>query len=212
MQTAKVLFASQGYDGTTVKQISEQAGVNISLISYHFDGKEGLYRACLEPLARARLSIAQQVLVPPRSQEELRIRMELFLREIFIGHLEEPELCQIVARECELGIPIAQDLFKTTFLKIFETLVSFFQAAQSLGFLKTALDPEIVASVFFGGLFHMTAKDPLHEKFLGRSLKDPHYREQVIQNCLNFYLEGLLAPAVAGVSVQLPHSVEGCLP
>ncbi|MBY6035174.1 forespore capture DNA-binding protein RefZ [Fictibacillus nanhaiensis] len=36
------LFTSQGYKGTTVRQIAKKAGVNVALISYHFGGKKGL--------------------------------------------------------------------------------------------------------------------------------------------------------------------------
>ena len=40
IKAARSLFALQGYKATTVKEIADKAGVNISLISYHFDGKE----------------------------------------------------------------------------------------------------------------------------------------------------------------------------
>jgi AcrR family transcriptional regulator len=36
------LFDSQGFDGTTVRQIACKAGVNVALISYYFKNKKGL--------------------------------------------------------------------------------------------------------------------------------------------------------------------------
>lgn len=41
------IFSLKGFDGTTVKDLAEAAGVNVSLISYHFGGKEALYNACI---------------------------------------------------------------------------------------------------------------------------------------------------------------------
>lgn len=44
IRAAKRLFASQGFDGTTVRDIADAAKTNLSLVSYYFKGKEGLYR------------------------------------------------------------------------------------------------------------------------------------------------------------------------
>ena len=40
-------FAARGYDGTTTRQLAKHAGSSIQVIQYHFEGKEGLYRAVL---------------------------------------------------------------------------------------------------------------------------------------------------------------------
>jgi AcrR family transcriptional regulator len=45
---AKELFAEQGFDGTTVRQICEKANANISLISYYFGGKEKVFQSIFE--------------------------------------------------------------------------------------------------------------------------------------------------------------------
>jgi AcrR family transcriptional regulator len=42
VQAAVRLFDSQGFDGTTVRQIASEAEVNLALISYHFQSKKGL--------------------------------------------------------------------------------------------------------------------------------------------------------------------------
>jgi TetR/AcrR family transcriptional regulator len=38
-------FAAKGFAGARVQHIADRAGVNKQLITYHFGGKEGLYRA-----------------------------------------------------------------------------------------------------------------------------------------------------------------------
>ena len=45
IQTAEQLFAKKGYEATTVRDIAEQAGVNIAMISYYFGSKEKLLEA-----------------------------------------------------------------------------------------------------------------------------------------------------------------------
>ncbi len=44
------LFAQQGPDGTSVRQIADAAGVNSALVSHYFGGKEGLYEACIDSM------------------------------------------------------------------------------------------------------------------------------------------------------------------
>lgn len=42
LRAAEKLFDAQGYKGTSVRQIAEEADVNLALISYHFKGKQGV--------------------------------------------------------------------------------------------------------------------------------------------------------------------------
>ncbi|MGO4545871.1 TetR/AcrR family transcriptional regulator [Paenibacillus sp. 2TAB23] len=45
---SKKLFAEQGFEKTTVRQICEEAGANVALVSYHFGGKENMFGALFE--------------------------------------------------------------------------------------------------------------------------------------------------------------------
>lgn len=48
LDAAKRLFAERGYDATSVRQICEEAGANVALVSYHFGGKEKLLNSLCE--------------------------------------------------------------------------------------------------------------------------------------------------------------------
>jgi TetR/AcrR family transcriptional regulator, regulator of cefoperazone and chloramphenicol sensitivity len=57
--TALQLFAEQGFERTTVRQIAKKAEVNISAISYYFGDKVGLYKAAfVEPMGSPKDDIA----------------------------------------------------------------------------------------------------------------------------------------------------------
>src|SRR4029077_1876263 len=79
IDAAKRLFASKGFDGTSVKELSDAAGTNISLVSYHFGGKEGLYRTCLQQFGESTRSHVERILQPPKTAEEFEIRLGLFI-------------------------------------------------------------------------------------------------------------------------------------
>ncbi|ARU59767.1 hypothetical protein CBW65_00910 [Tumebacillus avium] len=48
LDAAKRLFAEKGFEATSVRQICEEAGANVALVSYHFGGKEKLLFALLD--------------------------------------------------------------------------------------------------------------------------------------------------------------------
>lgn len=47
LEAARRRFAVDGYSATTVRDIAEDAGVNVALINRYFTSKEGLFEACL---------------------------------------------------------------------------------------------------------------------------------------------------------------------
>ena len=57
LKAASRVFAEQGYEGASIRDIVARADVNQAAINYHFGSKEGLYRAVLE-LALAALTNA----------------------------------------------------------------------------------------------------------------------------------------------------------
>src|SRR4051794_17375213 len=113
LQAAKVIFARKGYDGATVKDLAEEAGVNVSLVSYYFQGKEGLFRACLETIGRAKLAAAERYLKQiPKSREDFEVRIQLFVEDFLEYHIQEPELTSILHRECAQESAISRDIFR----------------------------------------------------------------------------------------------------
>jgi AcrR family transcriptional regulator len=52
LEAADTLFDERGYDGATVRDIGEHAGVDAALIARYFGSKEGLYLATLQQEGR----------------------------------------------------------------------------------------------------------------------------------------------------------------
>jgi AcrR family transcriptional regulator len=47
IEAAAVLFAAEGYDNVTVREICKVSNANVAAINYHFGDKAGLYRAVI---------------------------------------------------------------------------------------------------------------------------------------------------------------------
>lgn len=65
LDTAERLFGENGVEGTSVRDITRAAGVNLGAINYHFGTKDALALAVfvrrLEPLSRERLRLLDEV-------------------------------------------------------------------------------------------------------------------------------------------------------
>jgi AcrR family transcriptional regulator len=48
LTAARGLFASRGFKGTTMRAVAEAAGVDVALVPYYFENKNGLFAATLE--------------------------------------------------------------------------------------------------------------------------------------------------------------------
>ncbi|HNW25352.1 MAG TPA: CerR family C-terminal domain-containing protein [Candidatus Gastranaerophilaceae bacterium] len=60
INSAIILFASKGFDSTSTREICKHAGVNLSLISYYFKTKEGLYISIIESVLNYGLKFIQE--------------------------------------------------------------------------------------------------------------------------------------------------------
>lgn len=184
LAAGKTLFAKLGFEGTTVKQVADLAGVNISLVSYHFGGKENLYRAILLEFGQERLAVANRVLQTTGSEEEVRVRAKMFADEMLRCHFSDPELATILHRACEDGVPLAQDVFRDTFVQVFGAFERFIAAAQKRGFVNPRLRAETLSGLLFGSLVHMAKTDHLNKIYTNQTLQNAGYRTEVVEHFL----------------------------
>jgi AcrR family transcriptional regulator len=195
IEAARKVFAEKGFDGATVKELAEKARVNISLVSYYFGGKEGLYKACIEQTGRGRLEVAERILKEPSSVEDFKVRLTLFIEDFFDFNFREKDFCSILDRECFSKMLITRDVFRETFLKAAEKLSQFFISAQRLGILRSEVDPEILHYLFFGAIKSAVHFAPLMQEFYGKSMEsDRTFRDAVVKHAVDYLVGGFLHP------------------
>jgi len=107
---AKRLFAQQGYDGTSVRQICEDAGVNVALISYYFGGKENMFQELF------------QAFFPSSSLEDYEDQLQdpiqglrLFVTEVIRYRMAEPDIIKLLQQEIALNSPRIQIIRNSAF-------------------------------------------------------------------------------------------------
>ncbi len=191
LSAATQLFAAQGFEGTTTKEICEAAKVNIAAIHYHFGSKDNLYRKIIERFSGSRLELAERTLIEPRDHSEMRIRLEMFVSESVESFISQPELYRIVQTEIELLHARSEKVFRNTLLKACDKLTCFLAAAKKRGLIRQDLDPLIAARSLFSQLSHQTRSDRVNKRYFGISLSDPKYKKIWIDQTLDIFLHGV---------------------
>jgi len=185
------LFAQKGYGGTTIKDICDATGMNASLVSYYFGGKEGLFHACLENFGEERLEIAEKMLIHPRSRQEFEIRLGLFAEELINVHIEQSDLATLIHREFENQNPASMEIFKKTFFKAFEVFISFFESAQKQKIIRQDINPRIAGAILMGCVKSYLMYKKVKKGFLGFGVEDVSSRKKIKEHLIKIFCEGL---------------------
>src|SRR5271155_2520418 len=77
LSAAGEVFAEQGFEGATIRAITERAGVNVAAVNYHFRDKAELYTLVVVDACSARAAWRDAMAEAPDSPEE-RLRSLIY--------------------------------------------------------------------------------------------------------------------------------------
>jgi AcrR family transcriptional regulator len=189
---ARKLFARHGFDGTTVRALAQEAGTNVCMVSYHFGGKDELYRACLDHYGRLRLGATEHLLEPCKSAAEFRIRLSIFLRNLIDSVATNPDVHRMISAELEKGLPNARSVFEDTLLVALKRLVEFFKDAQLAGIVRADLDGFHLASMVYSTVGYLSRIETITSRYFRMSLSDPAQRERTAEQLTDILVGGCL--------------------
>lgn len=125
INVATELFAKNGFDGTSTREICKQAGVNISLISYYFGGKKELYEKVVSQIVENIIShMKSHIGIKEFPQnfdfltQEQKIDLLFKLQEMIIdyfysGNIPDSAIMIIFREQMTSGVPINAEGYKT---------------------------------------------------------------------------------------------------
>lgn len=196
LESAAKLFSKLGLDKTSTRDISKESHANISLISYHFGGKEGLYREVIREFALKVRDKVQPTLTEFRSQPMTK---ELFQKEVetMIDNMIEmrtahPEISVILAREKIEGMPLCKEVHEEIFYPMIQNFFEMFKAGQAKGFIRESLHPAlffILLSEGVFGFFELMDCETKINKDCAEFIKD---KELLKQQVVDTFLNGVL--------------------
>lgn len=196
IEVSRKLFAEHGLDGTSTRDIAKATGLNISLISYYFGGKEGLYKAVLAEFAEETYSRMMPLLdsldVENITKESFKKAMRSFLQGLIPYKFAMPEISVLLNREIMAGMPHARDLCDNVFGVIVDRVVAIYKAAQAQGLVRKEIHPHVL----FLSMVHSTDMymnlGNCGVRIAGQVPKLPEEMDQYIEQIYFIFVEGVL--------------------
>jgi AcrR family transcriptional regulator len=180
------LFAQRGFDGTSVRAITEKAGVNLGSVTYHFGSKGGLYGAVLEAGLRP---IATGVREAAASSG---VAMERVLRvlDVYFEHLNEfPDLPRLLLQEVAAGkTPPAPVL--EIMRQVLGTLTRLYEEGVRDGSIRPG-HPTLTALSVVSQPIYLALVTPLLRDVGGLDLSEPATRGLAAAHVRSFVQTGL---------------------
>lgn len=165
LQVAEQLFAEEGFDGTSVRDIAKKANINIAMISYYFGSKEKM----LESLVLYRIrsmslhleSLNQENISPIEKIEKLivyyiqRINKNRCMYQIL--HFE------LSNKKREINLKAFTDV-KNNNLKLLENII---KEGQDKGLFQPNINVTLLPSTIIGSFIHFHMNKPYYKQVLG---------------------------------------------
>jgi AcrR family transcriptional regulator len=167
LDTAERLFAEDGYEGTSLRRIIAEAGVNLASVHYYFRSKEALLDAVvvrrIGPINEERLSMLDK-LEREAASGPLPVEgvLEAFILPVFAARQRSPQLLKLIGRIQSDGSVIR--IMRTHFREVVTRFVAAFRrAAPDLPV------EELVWRIHFsiGAMAHALRGSPDMESFAG---------------------------------------------
>jgi len=172
LESARNVFAERGFEGATLREVAERAGVKQPLLVYHFQSKEGLWRATLDLLwtrVVAAVRAGSDWADIADSPEVVRAVLRSFMRVV----ADEPAWLQILMREASQPGPHLDWLVEQHSRATYEAGIDFLESAQKLGLLPR-LPTRHLLYILTGALTFVVAIAPEVERVTG---EDPRSQE-----------------------------------
>lgn len=188
---AEKLFAEKGFAGTSIREISKEANVNISMISYYFGSKEKLFEKLFEYRMNESLSFAKEILANEEMDEweKLMIVITRYINRVkrlktFYFILQQEQL----TNKNENIVKILNDS-KEGFLTIYSQLIT---SGLEKKVFKNNIRIEFLHSTISGTIFSALNSFPIYKKFFSgdKNYEKQYFDELIIhiQNILKHLL------------------------
>ncbi|HVY74155.1 MAG TPA: TetR/AcrR family transcriptional regulator [Puia sp.] len=179
MDKAELLFSRKGFEGTSVRDIAEEAGINTAMISYYFGSKEKLMEAIFE---RRSLNIREKVdaLIKDERLDPFQ-KMYCLLDEYVEKILQRKKFHRILL--CEQVInqnPAILEMLSKLKYRNTASINDLLRIGQKKGVFKKSVDVPLLMNTLIGTISHMLVNQDFYKSYHKlESLSEEEFERQM---------------------------------
>jgi AcrR family transcriptional regulator len=195
MEVSMRLFAENGFESTTVRDIAAAAQVNLALINYHFESKEGLLRQLIEQRAQMMQMNIREIAADHEMSEPEKIKcvIDHYVEKLFSNHLFHRVVYQ------EIFLKNRSDIHANTH-DIFAENARLFASIIKKGVKKgyfVPVDADLCFSTLIGTIHQILLPVAMRQRIFGKEkqqdpIHDDHFRKRVAGHLYQLIGQNLL--------------------
>jgi len=179
------LFAAKGLNGVSVRELAAAAGVNLSMISYYFGGKEGLYAAVLTN----QFAILGKLEEIEQMEIDTLQKFELYVRATVSRYRRNPYLLRFYTSELTNPTACFEPIIKPAIKRVVQILLDTFSEGLSHKRFRDGLNPADTVLALAGMINFYFLLEPATAELVDHA---PERDEQLIRHIMDIFTRGIL--------------------
>jgi TetR/AcrR family transcriptional regulator len=180
------LFAERGLHGVSIRELAQEAATSISMISYHYGSKEGLYSAVLQQQFASFQEIHE---IRGRISDPIAM-IEEYLRWTFQRHRNNPHLLRFYTSELTNPTPFFETIVMPVIDQVIATMAEVIQEGIEQKQFREDVHATNAAVALAGMVNYFFLSSLATAKLINHSPKDD---EKLIKQYLDIFIRGVAA-------------------
>ncbi|MBS1737439.1 MAG: TetR/AcrR family transcriptional regulator [Bacteroidetes bacterium] len=190
INSAIELFSLKGYEGTSVRDIAADAGINVAMINYYFGSKEKLFESIVEHRASFLKGVFEELINNKQLSgiEKMDIIIDNTIERKFSGL----NFHHIMHRELALQHrPQLKEAISDILLRNVTSIKNIIEEGISNGEFKQ-VDIELTLTTLLGTIHYLLTSDTLCRKILGKPKSFKPYQNKNLKDRISIYIKNLM--------------------
>ena len=190
LAVAEQLFATHGYDGTSVRDIAEASDVNVAMISYYFGSKEKLMQAVFQRRTES-LSEKIEALLKDDSLAPFQ-KLEFVIEDYIDRIVEKQKFFKLMVNEQSMGNnETITCMIRDMKMKNSLLLEKLIKDGQDKKVFRKGIDVILLINTVFGTAIHTFIGLPFYVEYHGIKTNSEAELHALIKKKLNTHIKEL---------------------
>jgi TetR/AcrR family transcriptional regulator len=190
MEVGTRLFSERGLNGVSIRELSLEAGTSISMISYYFGSKEGLYSVVLQQQFASFQEIHD---IRERVSEPIPM-IEEYLRWTFKRHRNNPYLLRFYTSELTNPTPFCATIVLPVINEVIRIMAAAIEDGIRRGLFRKEINATNAAVALAGMVNYFFLSTHVTENLINTS---PDQDEKLIRQYLEIFTRGIAVPTAS---------------
>lgn len=187
LSAALELFSRYGVHGTSLDQVAARSAVSKSNLLYYFASKEELYVCVLRDLLQLWLEPLREF----SAEQDPREAIADYIRRKLVFSRDRPDASRLFCLEMIRGAPLLRELLERDLRTQVEAKAAVIRAWIEAGRLAK-VDPQHLIFMLWAATQHYADFAVQVQALTGRTLDEPEFFEQTVENLQRIVLQGLV--------------------